>query len=162
MILTVGTECPNTLILSNLDLNELEEVEAYQRRYGDREQFVRGSVVCRPDGTLFIQGDLSTYRTTVVPPDPQFVSWSGILFPGISPNARTGRPADGSPSAQSRSKMLGYSRGGRPGAQDAAVPHTPIPSRTVYRERWVERTYEVPGGEVTVRRLRRSTEGRGM
>lgn len=39
-------------------------------RYGDRDQFVRGELVSviRPDGSKFVQGDTSTYRTTVLPP----------------------------------------------------------------------------------------------
>jgi len=163
LILTPSVDDPSLILVSELSVKQAQEVELFRQRYGDRDLFALGNVVCRPDGSLFIQGALSTYTETELEPDPQFVSWSGIRFPGVAVSERTGSVADDVSFVQRHhSTILGYAKGGRPGAQDNAVPHTPIPSLTVYRDKWVERTYEVPGGQVTLRRLRAAKEGRGM
>jgi len=155
---------PGHLVLTDMSPAQQNEARLFASRYGERDLFVKGNPVLRPDGFLFIQGDLSTYNRTVLEPDPQFVSWSGIRFAGVSISERTGRPSEGVPNTANRTArhtILGYV-GGRPGAQDPAIPHTLIPSLTTYRPLWVEYTYDVPGGQVSIRRLRATKEGRGM
>lgn len=133
------------------------------KAYGDPEAFRLGQQVTRPDGTQFIQGDLSTYvRFTVRSDDDYVLSYIERHPRGLGTSHRTGKLADDATRGAGYKTSITASPFGQPGFKDDAVPHTLLPDRTVYRALWVERTYTVPGGqEVTLRSLRHSKEGHG-
>lgn len=142
-----------------------ERMSVMIARYGDRDLFTPGNLVLRPDGSMFTQGDLATYTRSESPdpvypsdytqsPGPREINVSDPVVKESRTSYRTGH-------LTTNDRLLGSSLG-NPGAQDDAVHYVPVPERTVFRERWVERVYLAPGGkEVVLRRLRHSVEGRG-
>jgi len=114
-------------------------VSIWSEAYGVREIMEWGNLVRRPDGSLFIQGDRSTYRRVTVPESAQTLSYRDT--------------------GQNKPVPSVGSRAGVPGWQDEARPYTLIPDRVVFRALWVERTYSVPGGqEVVLRSLRHADQ----
>lgn len=109
-------------------------------RYGDRDAYRRGqyAVVHRPDGSVFIQDDLASYRRTTVPPDPQAVS--DPLSVADRPLAATARPQ----------------------FEGDALPYVTL-SRTRYPDRGVTiHEVQAPNGQIAeIQRLHRWSAGRG-
>lgn len=178
MILTPSVDDPSLILVSELSVKQAQEVELFRQRYGDRDLFALGNVVCRPDGSLFIQGALSTYISTELEPSSDSPAEQGPEERAVQAELRQSNGPGAGYGLRRQQATVNVSGGmmatrtshgpitgtskGQPGHRDDSVPHTPIPSLTVYREKWVERTYEVPGGQVTLRRLRAAREGRGM
>lgn len=134
-----------------------ERMSTMMSRFGNRDMFALGNLVLRPDGSMFVQGDLSTYRRTVLPvgldtirPEHEELRLLGLDARGPTLGRQRPSQTAGSPS------ILGT---GTPGSIDEAVHYEPVPSRTVVRALWVDRVFLGPGGqEVTLRRLRRSRQ----
>jgi hypothetical protein len=128
--------------------------------YADREAFSPGSLVIRPDGSMFTQGDLSTYRRITIalaPASKIAQSPTEIAILLESPDIRkVDRPG---------TKRQGLHDGAlpatsRPVSQGDAVPYDVV-KRTL-KALWTELTVRAPGGqEIVLRRLRHSSQGRG-